>query len=56
MSQTGHNTDAARPGFSRARWLLIAVLLSAITVILFTLGACPQGEIRRANDTLLIAA
>ena len=56
MSQMGHSQDEARPRISRARWLLIAAIAGAIAVILLTLGACPQGDIRRANDTLRITA
>lgn len=56
MSLRGNSSDAARLGVSRARWLLIAAIAGAIAVILFTFGGCPQSEILRANDTLLIAA
>ena len=55
-SHMGNSSDAARPGVSRARWLLIAAIAGAIAVILFALGACPQGDILRANDALLITA
>ena len=56
MSQMGHSQDEARPRISRARWLLIAAIVSAGAVILFALGACPQNEILRANDVLQITA
>lgn len=56
MGHMGNSSDTARPGLSRTRWLLIAAIAGAIAVILFAFGACPQNEILRANDALLITA
>ena len=56
MSHMGNSSDTARPRLSRARWLLIAAIASAIAIILLAFGSCLHNEILRANDAIMINA